>query len=46
MNGIAPETILTERNMALIPDALRQSLVELHPVRRLGAPEDAAGGAQ
>jgi hypothetical protein len=32
--------------MELIPDSLRQSLVELHPLRRLGTPEDAAGGAQ
>jgi 3-oxoacyl-[acyl-carrier protein] reductase len=44
--GIAPETILTERTMELIPDSLRQSLVDLHPVRRLGTPEDVAGGAQ
>jgi 3-oxoacyl-[acyl-carrier protein] reductase len=42
---LAPETILTERNMELIPDSLRQSLVELHPVRRLGTPEDVAGAA-
>jgi 3-oxoacyl-[acyl-carrier protein] reductase len=45
VNGIAPETILIERNMELIPDSLRQSLVELHPVRRLGTPEDVAGAA-
>jgi hypothetical protein len=32
--------------MGLIPDPLRQSLIELHPVRRLGTPEDVAGGAQ
>jgi hypothetical protein len=42
VNGIAPETILTERNMDLIPDSLWQSLVEQHPIRRL----DVAGGAQ
>jgi len=46
VTSIAPETILTEENMAFIPDAPRQSLVELHPVRRLGTPEDVAGGAQ
>jgi 3-oxoacyl-[acyl-carrier protein] reductase len=46
VNGIAPETILAERNMDLIPDSLRQSLVEQHPIRRLGTPEDVAGGAQ
>ena len=45
MNGIAPETILTERNMDLIPESLRQSLVEQHPIRRLGTPEDVAGAA-
>ena len=45
---VAPETILTERNMELIADSLWQSLVELHPLRRLGTPEDVAGagGAQ
>ena len=45
VNGIAPETILTERNMDLIPDSLRQSLVEQHPIRRLGTPEDVAATA-
>ena len=45
VNCIAPETILTERNMDLIPDALRQSLVEQHPIRRLGTPEDVAAAA-
>ena len=32
--------------MELIPDSLRQSLVELPPGRRLDRPEDVAGGAQ
>ena len=45
VNGIAPETILTERNMDLIPESLRQSLVEQHPIRRLGTPEDVTGAA-
>jgi 3-oxoacyl-[acyl-carrier protein] reductase len=45
VNGIAPETILTERTMDLIPESLRQSLVEQHPIRRLGTPEDVAGAA-
>ena len=45
VNGIAPETILTERNMDLIPEHLRQSLVEQHPIRRLGTPEDVASAA-
>jgi 3-oxoacyl-[acyl-carrier protein] reductase len=42
VNCIAPETILTERNDENIPDALKQSLVEMHPIRRLGTPEDVA----
>jgi NAD(P)-dependent dehydrogenase (short-subunit alcohol dehydrogenase family) len=46
LDGIAPETILTERNMNLIPESLRQSVLEQHPIRRLGTPEDVAGGAQ
>jgi 3-oxoacyl-[acyl-carrier protein] reductase len=46
VNGIAPETILTERNMDLIPESLRQSVVQQHPIRRLDTPEDVAGGAQ
>jgi hypothetical protein len=32
--------------MDLIPESLRQSLVEQHAIRRLGTPEDVAGGAQ
>jgi len=45
VNGIAPETILTERNEERIPQAQRQALVELHPVRRLGTPDDVAQAA-
>jgi len=45
VNCIAPETILTERNMDLIPASLRQSLVGQHPIRRLGTPEDVAAAA-
>jgi 3-oxoacyl-[acyl-carrier protein] reductase len=45
-NCIAPETILTERNQQRIPDAQKQALVELHPVRRLGTPEDVARAAR
>jgi 3-oxoacyl-[acyl-carrier protein] reductase len=46
VNCIAPETILTERNEQRIPDALKQALVELHPIRRLGTPEDVARAAR
>ena len=45
VNCIAPETILTERNQQRIPDAQKQALVEQHPIRRLGTPEDVARAA-
>jgi 3-oxoacyl-[acyl-carrier protein] reductase len=45
VNCIAPETILTERNRARIPDAQKKTLVEVHPIKRLGDPEDVAGAA-
>src|SRR5215510_316771 len=38
-NCIAPETILTERNTQRIPDAQKQTLIDFHPIRRLGTPE-------
>jgi 3-oxoacyl-[acyl-carrier protein] reductase len=44
-NCIAPETILTERNLQRIPDAQQKSLVEMHAIRRLGTPEDVARAA-
>ena len=44
-NCIAPETILTERNLGWIPKAQQESLAEMHPIRRLGAPEDIAEAA-
>jgi 3-oxoacyl-[acyl-carrier protein] reductase len=46
VNCIAPETILTERNQQRIPEAQQQALVELHPLRRLGTPEDVARAAR
>jgi 3-oxoacyl-[acyl-carrier protein] reductase len=42
---IAPETILTERNMQRIPQAMQAELAEAHPIRRLGTPEDVANAA-
>lgn len=45
VNCIAPETILTERNQQRIPDQQKQALVEMHPIRRLGTPEDVAHAA-
>ena len=45
VNCLAPETILTERNAAQIPGAVQAKMVEEHPVRRLGTPEDVARAA-
>jgi 3-oxoacyl-[acyl-carrier protein] reductase len=45
VNCIAPETILTERNRQRIPAAQQKSLVEMHPIKRLGTPEDVARAA-
>lgn len=44
-NCIAPEAILTERNLQRIPEAQRQALVDAHPIKRLGTPEDVAAAA-
>jgi 3-oxoacyl-[acyl-carrier protein] reductase len=44
-NCIAPETIMTDRNERMIPDEIRPGLVDMHPVRRLGTPEDVAEAA-
>jgi 3-oxoacyl-[acyl-carrier protein] reductase len=44
-NCIAPETILTERNQQRIPDAHKQALLDMHPIKRLGTPEDVARAA-
>jgi len=44
-NCITPETILTEGNMERMPDMLRERLAELHPLKRLGTPDDVAGAA-
>jgi 3-oxoacyl-[acyl-carrier protein] reductase len=44
-NCLAPETILTEGNEAWIPPDQRERLVQMHPVRRLGTPDDVARAA-
>ncbi len=44
-NCIAPETILTERNKQQIPEPMQQSLKDIHPLQRLGTPEDVAEAA-
>ncbi len=45
VNCIAPETILTERNQRQIPEAQQKLVIEQHPIRRLGTPEDVAHAA-
>ncbi len=45
VNCIAPETILTERNIQRIPDEQKQDMVEMHPIQRLGTPADVAHAA-
>jgi 3-oxoacyl-[acyl-carrier protein] reductase len=45
VNCIAPGTILTERNVARIPDDRKASLVAMNPLGRLGTPNDVAGAA-
>ncbi len=44
-NCLAPETILTERNQQMIPEAQKQAMTEWHAIRRLGTPEDVARAA-
>jgi 3-oxoacyl-[acyl-carrier protein] reductase len=39
---IAPETILTAKNKQRIPEAQQAELAAIHPIRRLGTPEDVA----
>ena len=45
VNCIAPETILTDRNQQRIPEATKQTLIDMHPIKRLGTPEDVAQAA-
>jgi 3-oxoacyl-[acyl-carrier protein] reductase len=45
VNCIAPETILTERNEERIPETQKPMLVDMHPLKRLGTPEDVARAA-
>jgi 3-oxoacyl-[acyl-carrier protein] reductase len=41
-NCVAPETILTAGNRERIPPETQRTLAEVHPLRRLGLPEDVA----
>jgi 3-oxoacyl-[acyl-carrier protein] reductase len=45
VNCIAPETILTERNQERIPDPQKATLIDAHPIKRLGTPDDVARAA-
>jgi 3-oxoacyl-[acyl-carrier protein] reductase len=45
VNCIAPETILTERNLERIPEQQKDALIAAHPLKRLGTPEDVAKAA-
>jgi 3-oxoacyl-[acyl-carrier protein] reductase len=42
VNCIAPETILTEKNLQRMPGPLQAELAAGHPVQRLGTPDDVA----
>src|SRR5262249_55031789 len=44
-NCIAPETIMTERNQGRIPETQLKTLIEMHPIKRLGTPDDVARAA-
>ena len=45
VNCLAPEAILTDRNREQIPADVQSALVNEHPIRRLGTPEDVARAA-
>lgn len=45
VNGIAPESILTERNLERISAEVQEQMVATHPIRGLGTPEDVARAA-
>jgi 3-oxoacyl-[acyl-carrier protein] reductase len=45
VNCIAPETILTERNIERIPAGQQEALADWHPLKRLGTPDDVASAA-
>ncbi len=44
-NCIAPETIMTEGNERDIPRDFIPKMIEMHPIRRLGTPDDVARAA-
>jgi 3-oxoacyl-[acyl-carrier protein] reductase len=44
-NCLAPETILTERNLQQIPPDQQAAMADRHPLKRLGTPHDVATAA-
>jgi 3-oxoacyl-[acyl-carrier protein] reductase len=42
VNCVSPSTILTERNRAVIPAERRNQMTAMHPLGRLGTPDDVA----
>jgi 3-oxoacyl-[acyl-carrier protein] reductase len=45
VNCIAPSSILTERTEKLIPDETKQQIAAMHPLGRMGTPDDVANTA-
>jgi 3-oxoacyl-[acyl-carrier protein] reductase len=45
VNCIAPETIMTEGNRHRIPAQQQAALADIHPLKRLGTPQDVASAA-
>jgi 3-oxoacyl-[acyl-carrier protein] reductase len=45
VNCIAPEAIMTETNQRQISDSIKSAMIDAHPIRRLGTPEDVAHAA-
>lgn len=43
---IAPEAVLTESNLQRIPETVQEAMIQEHPLRRLGTPEDIARAAR
>lgn len=44
-NCLSPETIMTDRNQRQIAPEVQRRLIDTHPIRRLGTPEDVAHAA-
>jgi len=45
LNHLAPETIMTEANRERIPAQQQAALTDIHPLKRLGTPQDVASAA-